>query len=332
MLLLLFFLLAGCARWEPGWEATTPMLGARSGAAALSVGNSIYVMGGVRIENGGPAFLSSVERGRISGGKIEWSMVEPLPAPRAFAATAISGPYLYLLGGSNFNGLLASVLRTRIADNTLSKWEEMPPMTTSRRAPAAFVWGKTLWALGGFNGSFLSTIERANILPEGLSKWELAAERLTTDRYIHGAALLRGGRTPGVYVVGGHNERDGRPKNDAEWAPLSPAGPLRWRPIPSLPRRPRFLAPAIVAENFLYLIGGYDGDYLQSVEEAEILPEGGLGVWREAAPLSVGREGAAVVLHQGRLYALGGSRRGIYLDTVERARVDREGRLWRKKG
>lgn len=58
---------------------------------------------------------------------------------------------------------------------------------------------------------------------------------------------------------------------------------------------------AVVCDDFIYVIGGYSGDSLRSVEyyDGEI--------WRYAAPLNEKRSGAsAVTLKDGRIFVMGG--------------------------
>jgi hypothetical protein len=221
--------------------------------------------------------------------------------------------------------LLAGVERTGIQeDGSLAPWTPVSPLTTPRRGPAAFVSKGYLYAVGGYNGIFLRSLERARLLPDGdLGKWEVIAPPLTTDRYIHGAVLY-GER---LYVIGGHVQDRGGGKGSTEWTRIREDGGLEpWKGAPPL-LFPRFLAALTAAGNRLFILGGYDGDYMSSVEEAEILSNGGLGPWTSTTSLVAPKEGAAAISVEGTLYLIGGSRKGIYLRDGEMAWANEKGEL-----
>ncbi len=321
----------GCKQRTPPairWETGAPLIQARSGAGAAAHSGWLYVAGGASAESG---VLTSVEAAPIleNGRPGPWTVRPPLSIPRAFLALA-SAPgslhntgYLYAVGGMRLEEgrprLLETVEQAELEGNgRLGPWRPAPPMTTPRRGPAVIVHKGFLYAIGGYNGLFLDTVERARIRPDGsLGPWELLPVRLTTDRYIHGAARWK----EGLYVVGGHIRDRGGGKNSAEWTTLGPDGiPATWRPGPPL-RTPRFLAGVEAVSGRLFVIGGYNGGYLDSVEEAGLGPDGTPGAFLPATSLPSPREGAATVAVGDRLYVLGGSRNGVYLQEALWARV-----------
>jgi hypothetical protein len=182
--------------------------------------------------------------------------------------------------------------------------------------------------MGGYNGIFLRTVERARILAGGeLGSWEWVPESLSSARYIHGGAAV-GNR---IYVIGGHLMESGRGSSAAEWTTVNSDGQLNsWKSTSSL-LQPRFLAGATAAGEYIFVISGYDGQYLSSVEQARILPDGNLGPWTQTTPLPTPREGPAVAFHANKIYVMGGSKQGVYLQTAEWAEVGPHGQLgyWR---
>jgi kelch-like protein 19 len=323
-------LLSGCQksaqkRWVEEWQETSPLIEARSGAGIAASGNRLYIAGGVSIEKG---FLRSVEwTVREPDGRLEpWRPASPLSIPRGFLALAASDDYLYAIGGANDrNGrnLLNSVERARILENgSLSPWTPVSPMTTPRRGPAALISRGYIYAVGGYNGIFLRSLERARLTSNGgLEKWETVGPLLTTDRYIHGAALIG----DHLYVIGGHVRDQGGGKGSTEWTRIGEDGAIeRWRSASPL-LFPRFLAAVTAAGNRLFVLGGYDGNYMSSVERAEIRSDGSLGPWSAATPLTAPREGSAAISLEGTIYLMGGSREGVYLRDVEMAWVNENG-------
>jgi hypothetical protein len=313
--------------WIKRWRSTSPLLEARSGAGAAELDRRLYVAGGASIEKG---FLKSVEWTTLKpDGQLEiWHEGPSLLEARGFLALVTSNGYLYAIGGANGeNGihLLNSVERAKILETGgLGPWTLASPMTTPRRGPAALVYRGYLYAIGGYNGIFLRNLERAQLLPNGdLGRWEAVNSLLTTDRYIHGAAL-NGNH---VYLIGGHIQGIGGGKESTEWTRIDSNGQFEpWRPATSL-MFARFLAAVTASDRFLFVLGGYNGQYLTSVEKSEIQPDGSLTPWSPSTPLNNPKEGCAAVSVDETIYLMGGSHAGVYLRDVEMAAVSQTGEL-----
>ena len=336
---LFIFSIAACSssappEYEAGWEKATPIHTARSAAKAVIVDQHLYVIGGVK-KPIPETTLASVEFTRIKpdGSLDPWENTSPLNTPRMFLATAKANGVIYAIGGQYFpegkRTLLNRVERAVIGpDGRLGPWIESSPMLTPRRSPTATIVDGYLYAIGGYNGIFLRTIERAHILEGGaIGPWKYLPQPMPTARYIHGGAT-KDGR---IYVVGGHVQGSGSGDNTAEWAKVGPDGQLGpWNTASSL-HQPRFLAGSTSTDHFIFVVGGYEGKYLSSVERVRISPDGNLGPWTEAVPLPKPREGAAVAAAKDHIYVIGGSRDGDYLPTVEHAKILEDGRLVRLK-
>lgn len=312
---------------------TTP----RTGSKAITVHDRIYVLGGGEGIPGPDTVHRSVEYTRVlPEGTVEaWKATSSMNTPRIFLAAAQAGDVIYALGGEYFPEgrmhLLNSVEWARVgADGQLGPWHEAGPMLTPRRSPTAAIVGDYLYAMGGYNGIFLQTVERARILSGGeLGPWEWVPQSLSSARYIHGGAAV-GNR---IYVVGGHLMESGRGSSAAEWTTVNPDGKLNsWKLTHSL-LQPRFLAGSGGTEEYLFIVGGYDGSYLDSVERARVLPDGNLSAWTQTTPLPAPREGAAVTVDHNRIYVAGGSNQGAFLRTVEWAEIGPDGQLgyWRNE-
>jgi hypothetical protein len=98
------------------WEIQpSRLLEPRFIASSFALKNRLYVLGG----HNGSQRLNSVEFAKVfsSGSVGAWSTASPLNTPRSAAATAVSGDYVYVLGGmGNTNALnsveMATVSRT----------------------------------------------------------------------------------------------------------------------------------------------------------------------------------------------------------------------------
>ncbi len=116
-----------------------------------------------------------------------------------------------------------------------------------------------------------------------------------------------------------------------EFARIRPDGSLsEWKAGPELNEKRGYFS-AAGKGRYIYVAGGAHGAFgktlLDSVERAEIRPDGTLGPWQlEKQRLNIPRRCVKLVVVGDYLYAFGGFG-GILLDTVERARIQPDGSL-----
>ena len=317
-------------KWIKGWKTGPPLNVERSGAGAAVVEGKIYLVGGGRSADNEVVFLKDVEWTTIGkdGNPGKWGLTAPLNTQRGFVAVVAAKGYIYAIGGANFDEggtLLGSVEAAKInANGTLGPWRLASPMTTPRRGASAVVGDGYIYVIGGFNGVFLQNVERAKIGNEGdLGPWELIEGLLTTNRYIHAVTSFNGR----VYALGGHNKEDGSAKFSAEWTKINSDGSLdAWRETAPL-NAPRFLFEATASGGYLFVAGGFNMEYLKSVEKARINKDGGIGTWSETTPLSVPKAGSTLISDGRYIYSIGGSNKERYLNLVEYATLDEKGEL-----
>ena len=315
--------------WIADWRDTARLNVARAGAAVLAVGDYMYAIGGVD----GVDFLDTVEVARIraDGSLGPWRLTSRLVEARGFLDAVAHGNYLYAVGGGNGPSgehLLRSVERAAIeVDGGLGPWETLESeLTIPRRCVKLFVSGDTIYALGGFGGTLLDTVERAGIGRDGrLGPFRLESDRLTMPRYVNAVKRI-GDR---IYVLGGHKEEEGIGIPDVEVALLHDDhthGP--WRAVRPLGLG-RYALAAAGHGDFIYALGGLDGArYVDTVEISRAAPDGSLSEWRTTTPLSSPRANPGVVVHGGHLYVVGGTNRDSgYFRSVEFAEFNERGDL-----
>ncbi|MCC6207008.1 MAG: hypothetical protein IT488_02480 [Gammaproteobacteria bacterium] len=326
LLLLLIALPSAAAEqlWVPGWRATTPLTTARAGAAVLEVDGYVYALGGVD----GRSFLKTVEYApvRADGALGAWNLTAPLTEARGFFDAVAHDGYLYAVGGGNgLNGehLLTSVERAQLrADGRLGSWETLPvSLNLPRRCVKLAIVGDALYALGGFGGTLLDTVERAEFRAGGLGPFALEGARMTMPRYVnavkaHGDAL---------YVLGGHDQNEGRGLAAVEYARIGRNGAPAWTGLAAMGAG-RYGLAALSHGDRLYALGGLDGArYSDSIESSVILPDGALAPWRTTTPLSSPRANFGAVTRDNRVYIVGGTNRDGYYRTVEMAEFNADG-------
>jgi kelch-like protein 2/3 len=134
-----------------------------------------------------------------------------------------------------------------------------------------------------------------------------------------------------VYVIGGMDNND-RYVAQVEYAPIHADGSLgEWHSTTPL-EEPRFYLAAAIVDNYLYAIGGANGNRGQdnipsaTVERALIRPDGSLGPWQRVSYLTTPRRGLQAAVYRNHIYAIGGYN-GVFLNSVERADVNQDGTL-----
>jgi len=313
-------------QWYPGWQQTTAMNVQRAGAAVLESNGRIYVIGGID----GIRFLDSSEYSTIqNGGTLSnWKMTSPLNEERGFFAAVEHHGFIYIAGGGNGpNGghYLQSVERAKIlADGSLGPWITEPAtLNYPRRCAKLVVAGNMLYALGGFSGTLLDTVERAEIRKDGsLGKWSLEQNRMTMPRYIN--AIKKYHNT--VYAIGGHNQNEGSGLTEVEFASFDKPYALGvWRRTTPM-QIPRYALASAAHGNFVYALGGLNGAiYSDAIEKGLIGPQGEIQTWQTTTPLSSLRANFGTVMFEDRIYIIGGTNRDGYYNTVEVAGFNNTG-------
>ena len=329
-LLLLLPLLPGCKQasrtWIAGWQEAAPLIESRAGASVVVANGHMYMIGGVN--DGG--FLKTTEYARISkdGSLGPWQMGPMLNVERGHAEAVFHGGFIYVVGGGNGpNGsiLLRSAERTRIGpDGSMGPWtKEKASLVIPRRCSMLVVRDNDIYAVGGFGGLMLDTVERVEILDDGrLGEWVLEPEIMTIPRYVNGVQESGGI----IYVVGGHAQKRGGGIDYVEWSRIKDGGGLGpWKRTSPL-KEARFGLLSVVYKDYLYALGGIGGvsglDFSATGEKARIGSNGELAAWQPTTSFSQPRATFSMVVVKDRVYILGGAwgpSSNTYLKSVEYA-------------
>lgn len=326
--------LVSCNRpaWNYQWETQQPLQIARRALAAAVSGDYLYALGGIDAEG---RYVNNVEFAHIlPDGRLEaWQFTTPLRAGRIYhAAVAVRGD-LYILGGGqgelgDSNTPVATVEKAHILTaGQLGEWQPEATLTTPRRGLQVVTYHDTLYAIGGYNGTFLKSIERAQVSNQGtLSAWNPESRHAVVDRYIHSAARLG----DALYLLGGHVQGSQRMSyGDVEMARIGEGDQLiSWDIEKTSLRTPRFMASAFALGQYLYMLGGHSGgNRLASVEFAPVDHNGHVGLWRLTTALPEGRSATAIAVRGADVYVAGGVSDTGLLASVIRARADNHGHL-----
>ncbi len=140
-----------------GWTVGAPLPAPRAGAAAVFFAGSAYVIGGVD-PSGGPTDTVFIGTPDAGSGKIpSWTTSADLklPAPRADATAVVSGDGIFLIGGRDAGGPVATVWQAplKAATGALQSWRENASLPVARAGVTAVIQGTHLFVYGGEDAS-----------------------------------------------------------------------------------------------------------------------------------------------------------------------------------
>jgi N-acetylneuraminic acid mutarotase len=214
------------------WSALAPLPDMRSHMACGAVGDQVAVVGGVtRSASGETAFCP--ESWVYDLKTDAWSALPRLPRPLAFAASAVVGRRLYIVGGSDGKRSLAdTIILTRLGRRW--EWLRGPALPAPRVHAVAVSVGTRIFVIGGAADGELKGDLFRDVLVFDVSRPDLgwqSRRALPGAGRADSAAVAYGGK---VYLFGGLERRsDGtRPCDDA--LVYDPAGD-RWKRLPDVP-------------------------------------------------------------------------------------------------
>ena len=298
--------LVSCGDDRGGWQVSTPMIKSRFASSVIVNDNNIYAIGGA--DSRGYIWDAEWSTFDDSGNIKEWKRAPSLNEPRGYVPGVYHNGFLYVVGGANGEhgaNLLDTVERAKInPDGSIGRWVvEDSVMTTARRGGQATVIDGYLYAIGGYNGMFLHSVERAEIKEDGsLDKWaELTP--MMFERYIHSSLAVG----DVLYSMGGHKNASGGALKEVEYGKISKDSlEVQWHSAPSL-NEARYDAGVVFADGAIYIAGGYDDNAIDTVEKSRVGADGVLSKWNVVSKLPSPVYGAALVNQKGKLYLVGGA-------------------------
>jgi len=203
-----FFSRAGAAGTLGPWQKSAPWRSTASvGAAAVSDGKHIYVIGG---QDASGAITGEVHGANIdpaTGGPSTWFRMPDLPTPLWFHGAFHHNGAIYTVGGRAGDGEDTTTDRIFLSkiqsDGSLSSWSESPgrlAFPVNGASVCASDQYMFLFCGRTTGGELVERIQYAELLPDGITEWE-AANTTLTARYYSSAVLDSARRA--IYIVGG---------------------------------------------------------------------------------------------------------------------------------
>ena len=240
------------------WTASTPMPGARFGAATAGTATHLYFLGG---------FTDQTSAAVAAWDGTSWAQPSPMLEPRLMAGAATSGGLVYAIGGLDASGVATTTVER--FDPAAGTWASAAPMPLARAAGAAGTIGGALFVAGGQadDGQPMAPVFRFD---PATSQWTSLAAIPTPRSGVAGAVLA-----DRLWVIGG---LDGGPLATVErFDPASGS----WSAGPDLPE-PLWFPAAGVLDGRVWVVGGMDASFQRS---DRAYSAGTDGVWRAEAVL-----------------------------------------------
>lgn len=207
-----------------------------------------------------------------------------------------------------------------------AKWTEVNNLLVPRRALAAVSAGNYIYAIGGVDnsGNYVAEVEFTEVLKNGLlGNWKKTSA-LNTGRFYLAAAVVNNY----VYAIGGGTGPLGdnnQPTAIVEKAKIladGNLGPWQYENELTTPRRG---LKVVVKNNTIYSLGGYNGQFLKTIEHVKNNNSGNLASWvLEPENARLDRYIHSAAIHQDYIYLIGGHVRGknkLSYSDVEKSKI-----------
>ncbi len=233
--------------FDPGtdsWATATPMPTGRDDGAVATVGDYLYVIGGINpaAANNGYHRLWVNEAFRATDQT--WVTRKDMPTPRGGTRAASVGGKIYVIGGREFPGFLATV---EIYDPATDDWSTGPSLPAPCEAPGVGLLGDEIHVAGGLDAA-MQTMAALRIFDPAEGTWRTGPP-MPTPRAWAASAVLEGR----LVILGGWDSYS----SQIALATAEAYDPETesWSSLPPMPV-PRTDASAAVLGGILYVMGG----------------------------------------------------------------------------
>ena len=241
----------------------------------------------------------------LNGGELKTTVVSPI-CSRTKTTAVYMNEYIYLIGGFDGHNRLKSCERF---DPKTSQWKQIAPLNVARSHVSCVVSQGRLFAVGGYDGE--NSLSSCEIYNDSTNKWDRIEDM--NQRRSNTAIVSYQGT---VWVIGG-NDLLTIFDTVERYCDSSKV----WMKMRKGLMGKRCRHGAVVFDNKIYVIGGYDGNrFLQTVEcyETRNTYENVNFRFTQSFPMLTRRARLSVCVSGRKIYAFGGyNHRGEAMTTVE---------------
>ncbi|MCU0697993.1 MAG: hypothetical protein MUC96_15840 [Myxococcaceae bacterium] len=278
----------------------TSFSGARFGHTVVIAQGSMYVMGGQ-----GSSFFNGVEVARVfADGTLGAFTSAPSFAGARFAhGGAVWNDALYVIGGEQSGGATASVQQAQLTFTEQGQpgaWASGTSLVTARSGAASVQHAGRVYVIGGRDGA--NALRNDVEVADFGNNFVTLASTFTTARE-NATAFVFNDR---LYVGGGTGSSGNL--SDLQVAPINSNGTLgTFTTLARTLTSARFGAEAVVHNDRVYVVGGFDTAFRSDVHTATFNADGTINPFTATAAFTGGRVGHAAIVIGHRLYVVGGN-------------------------
>lgn len=239
------------------WDTGTNMPTLRSGSIAVTVGDSIYIIGGgFKQPNGTFKFLRTTE---IYHPKTDsWESGPDMIMPHDYPAGTLLGDYIYILGGHHPDATKSGPKTDpgfefceRLNLKT-GAWEEIAPLPTPRFALDAVTVDNKILTMGGvaFTPDGFNNFDHTEVYDPVTGQWSKGEVTLPWTAAGLGACM----HAEHLFIFGGYSG-DGI----CDHAACYDTAQRQWHILPPMPAPLAAMGVAVIKNN-IYLLGGWADD------------------------------------------------------------------------
>jgi N-acetylneuraminic acid mutarotase len=220
-----------------------------------------------------------------------WSTGAPLPTPICYASAAVVDNVLYIIGGgSDAGGQLSYTNLVWAYSPDTKTWSARTAMPTARGDAAVAVANNTIYVIGGWNGSAMSTVEGYNPASDAWTE----ETPLLVSKVGSSAGLI------GTTIVAAAGLVDPNPTGTGDNEGYNVSSDV-WTSLQADPTA-RGNGCAGVIGTQLYVAGGYNNGPAVAVTESFNLSR---NLWKTLAPMPQATSWGGSAVYGGELYCFG---------------------------
>jgi len=134
------------------WSTVAPLPSPRSDLAAVAHGGKVFVFGGCTGTASAPSVTNEVDM--YDPETNTWTILAPMPTPRASLVAGHKGNLVYAIGGTNG---VSALNVNEVYDFSANSWSTNTPMPTARQEAGAHSHGGRVYVVGGSTPAYGSS-------------------------------------------------------------------------------------------------------------------------------------------------------------------------------
>ncbi|XP_033114701.1 kelch domain-containing protein 8A-like [Anneissia japonica] len=271
------------------WQRLLNLSCSRAQPAVVTVGNKIIVIGGVSADQ---SPLDNVDAYDVE--KKTWTALKSLEEKLMGVVTCVHNNNVIVIGGMKLNTEPSEKCRVYDIDKNL--WLTLPDMPTARYAAFAHLKGDKLYVFGGRQGkSACTVVEMLDLAEKPTPKWVKLAD-IPHARVFPSYTVTE----THIYSYGGLQQQ---PKEFVDTFEAYDIEKGEWSTLENMPSKHGDFAGGVVGG--MVIASGGLGPQQKPFQDTSVFNPSS-GAWEIGPECPAGRSSATTLMHDGKLYVIGG--------------------------